>query len=82
MEEVEEQICKTQRKKPMDAPFFSKMWKIIKFYKKVQKKKVVALKGNRSLIEVGTTNNPKQTPKQCTKCPHATRSGGTLEIGG
>lgn len=29
----------------MDASFFSKMWKIIKFYKKVWKKKVVALKG-------------------------------------
>jgi hypothetical protein len=66
----------------MDAPFFSKMWKILKFYKKVWKKKVIALKWNRSLIEVGTTNNPKQTPKQCTKCLHATRSGGTLEIGG
>jgi hypothetical protein len=40
------------------------------------------LKGDTSLLEVGTTNNPKQTPKQCTKCPDATRSGGILEIGG
>lgn len=66
----------------MDAPFFSKMWKIIKFYNFFWKNKAIALKGDRSLLEVGTTNNPKQTPKLCAKCPHATRSAGTLEIGG